>query len=57
MNKNMLDTVKNCPWKKIAIGFAVVTSVAASSSFGTYAYFTSFQNDSTAFTVGKLQTE
>lgn len=49
------EQVKNWPWKRILIGTAVVSSIAASSSFGTYAYFTSQANESTAFAAGKLE--
>ncbi|MFY0544552.1 right-handed parallel beta-helix repeat-containing protein [Brevibacillus sp. H7] len=49
------EQVKNWPWKRIMIGTAVISSIAASSSFGTYAYFTSQVNESTAFAAGKLE--
>lgn len=55
MNKDLLPLMKNWPWKRILIGAAVVSSIAVSSSFGTYAYFTSEQNSGTAFAAGKLE--
>lgn len=53
--KHIPEKMKNWPWKKIVFGVAVVSSVAASSSFGTYAYFTSSKNEATAFAAGKLE--
>jgi predicted ribosomally synthesized peptide with SipW-like signal peptide len=55
MSKFAFEQVKNWPWKRIMIGSAVISSIAASSSFGTYAYFTSQANESTAFAAGKLE--
>ncbi|MGD8192673.1 TasA family protein [Brevibacillus ginsengisoli] len=55
MNRDVLVNMKNWPWKRVLIGAAVVSSIAISSSFGTYAYFTSEQNSSTAFAAGKLE--
>ncbi|MED4754304.1 SipW-dependent-type signal peptide-containing protein [Brevibacillus choshinensis] len=49
------EQVKNWPWKRIIIGSAVISSIAASTSFGTYAYFTSQVEDSTTFAAGKLE--
>jgi predicted ribosomally synthesized peptide with SipW-like signal peptide len=49
------EQVKNWPWKRIAMGTAVLTSIVASTSFGTYAYFTSQVEDSSTFAAGKLE--
>ena len=49
------EQVKNWPWKRIMIGTAVLSSIAASTSFGTYAYFTSEAESATSFTAGKLE--
>lgn len=55
MNRNVLLQMKNWPWKRVLIGAAVISSIAVSSSFGTYAYFTSEQNSGSAFAAGKLE--
>ncbi len=55
MSKFSYEQVKNWPWKRIMIGTAVISSIAASSSFGTYAYFTSQASTSSAFAAGKLE--
>lgn len=49
------EQVKNWPWKRIMVGTAVISSIAASTSFGTYAYFTSQVETSAAFAAGKLE--
>ncbi|MEJ8547619.1 TasA family protein [Brevibacillus borstelensis] len=49
------EQVKNWPWKRIALGTAVLTSIVASTSFGTYAYFTSQVEDSSTFAAGRLE--
>ncbi|CAM3339989.1 MULTISPECIES: hypothetical protein [Brevibacillus] len=49
------EQVKNWPWKRILIGTAVLSSITASTSFGTYAYFTSQVDDSTTFAAGTLE--
>lgn len=49
------EQVKNWPWKRIIIGSAVISSIAASTSFGTYAYFTSQAEESATFAAGKLE--
>ncbi|HZG16627.1 MAG TPA: right-handed parallel beta-helix repeat-containing protein [Candidatus Bathyarchaeia archaeon] len=52
---SQFEKMKNWPWKRILIGTAVISSIAASSSFGTYAYFTSQVQETSAFTAGKLE--
>lgn len=52
---NRYERIKQWPWKRIMIGTAVISSIAASSSFGTYAYFTSQVKETTAFAAGKLE--
>jgi hypothetical protein len=52
---SQFEKVKQWPWKRIMIGTAVISSIAASSSFGTYAYFTSQVQETSAFSVGKLE--
>lgn len=49
------EQVKHWPWKRIALGGAVISSIVASTSFGTYAYFTSQVEDSSTFAAGKLE--
>jgi predicted ribosomally synthesized peptide with SipW-like signal peptide len=49
------EQVKNWPWKRILVGTAVISSIAASTSFGTYAYFTSQVEESSTFAAGKLE--
>ncbi|EST54616.1 hypothetical protein T458_14130 [Brevibacillus panacihumi W25] len=49
------EQIKNWPWKRIVLGTAVLSSIAASTSFGTYAYFTSQVDDTAAFAAGKLE--
>ena len=52
---SQFEKIKHWPWKRIMIGTAVISSIAASSSFGTYAYFTSQAQETNAFTAGKLE--
>jgi predicted ribosomally synthesized peptide with SipW-like signal peptide len=49
------EQIKHWPWKRIMIGTAVISSIAASSSFGTYAYFTSQVETKSSFAAGKLE--
>jgi|GEM_PF-1578169 len=49
------EQLKNWPWKRIMMGTAVLSSIAASTSFGTYAYFTSAAESPASFTAGKLE--
>lgn len=49
------EQVKNWPWKRVVIGTAFISSIAASTSFGTYAYFTSQVDDASTFAAGKLE--
>jgi len=49
------EQVKNWPWKRIIMGTAFISSLAASTSFGTYAYFTSHVDDSATFAAGRLE--
>ncbi|MED1785426.1 TasA family protein [Brevibacillus fortis] len=49
------EQVKNWPWKRILVGTAFISSIAASTSFGTYAYFTSQEQSNATFAAGKLQ--
>ncbi|MGG1660495.1 right-handed parallel beta-helix repeat-containing protein [Brevibacillus sp. NRS-1366] len=49
------EQTKNWPWKRILFGTLVISSIAASTSFGTYAYFTSQVGTGTTFAVGRLE--
>ncbi|QQE74834.1 hypothetical protein KDJ56_02280 [Brevibacillus composti] len=47
--------VKHWPWKRILLGSAVISSIVVSTSFGTYAYFTSEAEETSTFAAGKLE--
>ncbi|USG66290.1 CalY family protein [Brevibacillus ruminantium] len=49
------EQVKHWPWKRIALGTAVISSIIISTGFGTYAYFTSSVEESSTFAAGKLE--
>ncbi|MFD2369571.1 TasA family protein [Brevibacillus sp. GCM10020057] len=49
------EQVKNWPWKRVILGTAFISSIAVSTSFGTYAYFTSQADESTTFAAGRLE--
>jgi hypothetical protein len=49
------EQIKKWPWKRIAIGVAMISSVAVSTSFGTYAYFTSGVENNSTFASGVLK--
>ncbi|WP_312114536.1 TasA family protein [Brevibacillus reuszeri] len=49
------EQMKNWPWRRILVGTALISSIAASTSFGTYAYFTSQTEAGNTFAVGKLE--
>lgn len=53
--KQWYRELKNWPWKRIVLGAVIISSVAASSSFGTYAYFTSKAEEKSPFSAGTLE--